>query len=185
MGMHTYSPQDQRFHFAAWAAGRAYGRGGKGLSVPAAINGLSKPEIKKLANGLQELPKSRDDFDAAHDQWCQMVVKSFGPGLTYGRAAKLVNVYLKALFLPDFGREAVDDPVQTELLFRTNFIHPPIDRILLDTLAKADTSNAKAWRELCSLGWTRFDQLQYHDVIKLITKKTSGELWRIEEYWTP
>lgn len=106
------------------------------------------------------------------------------PHLTYGRAAKLVNVYLKALFLPSFGTVGTT-PNNAPQRSKTDAIHPPIDRILLDTLAKNDVGGYKKdWRKFHNIGWTKFDKSNYQDVLTLVCHVTSGHLWTIEQHWT-
>ena len=190
--MGTYSAQEHRFRFAAWAAGRAYSRGGNGLTGKAALQSLESVGLKAIAMGLCKLPPTAEEFDKKHADWCnalqchfsqRKVKKGKAIDLTYGRAAKLVNVYLKALFLSDFGRQTPTNENEAELLSRTNHIHPPIDRLLLDNLMRADQQNSSHWKSYRYHGWTKFAQNEYLEVIKLISCVTEGKLWQIEEYW--
>lgn len=189
--MGIYSAQEHRFRFAAWAAGRAYSRHGNGLTSLAALQSLESVGLKEIAMGLCKIPPTVEEFDKQHADWCNALQCHFKQekdkdgnyiDLTYGRAAKLVNVYLKALFLSDFGRQTPTNESEAELLSRTNYIHPPIDRVVLRGLANADP---KRWRVYRNAAWTQFDRMQYCEVIESIKETNKNGLWRVEEHWKP
>ena len=96
--------------------------------------------------------------------------------MTYGRAAKLVAVYLKATVIMGDGCDSS---------FGRN-LHPPIDRILLRGLASSDiTSPHKAaWR---SINWTQLNEFAYDELIRQLRSTIPGDapFWTIEEYWEP
>ncbi len=177
-----YNPQEHRFRFAAWAAGRAYGRGKAGLTVLNGQKALEAAGLKALAEGICKLPAA-DEFDCQHKSWCAAVQESFSGKISYGRAAKLVNVYLKALFLSNFGDTASTANIKCDLSARLNAIHPPIDRALLRALIVSDEQNAQFWRDRLDSAWTKFDQQQYLCVIEKIKTITGDKLWMIEEHW--
>ena len=105
--------------------------------------------------------------------------------LTYGIVAKILNVYLKVFYLGDFGKNTF-----------ANFIHPPIDRILLKELQKeseffkfdcepfehtSTTDSGKIPK------WTQINEEEYKEIIKFIRefihKNNLKGLWRIEYAW--
>ena len=97
------------------------------------------------------------------------------PWASFGRAAKLVAVYLKTLIVvgPDGKSPAA------------GFIHPPIDRQLLQKIAKTN-SVPDDLRLLCrKTSWTKIeDATKYDALIEELQKLTpAGEFWRLEEYW--
>lgn len=97
---------------------------------------------------------------------------------THGVAAKFINVYFKAMFLNDVSDGCSD---QQKII---NAFHPPIDRVLLKTLAKKKVGDLeKFWREKANKGWSNFSSDDYEDVIRHIKYVTKGRLWEIEEYW--
>ena len=97
---------------------------------------------------------------------------------TDGVAAKFINVYFKAMFLNDVPSECIVQEM------RINALHPPIDRVLLKTLAKKKVGDLeKFWREKANKGWSNFSSDDYEDVIRHIKYVTKGRLWEIEEYW--
>lgn len=140
---------------------------------------LSDAGLKQLSNGLDQLPASSEEFDEAHREWRVGIIKAIGRNLSHGRSAKLINVYLKALFLSDFGSSTIVNGGSTPV----DFIHPPIDRLLLLGLAKNAPRCRDEWRKLRDANWTEFDQQKYENVIELVRETTGGKLWKIEEYW--
>lgn len=88
--------------------------------------------------------------------------------LTDGIAAKLINVYLKSIFV--CGGHEEDACVKA--------IHPPIDSNLLSNLEK------KSSVKFTSKTWTKFTSVEYQDAIDKVRTYLNGEpLWKIEKYW--
>ncbi len=173
----SYTAEDHRFRFAAWAAARASSRGVAGFTTEVAQEALAQSGLQAMVAGVSALPETPDRLDAAHGVWCEKVRASATPGacLTYGRAAKLVNVYLKTLFLSDFrttGKQTVVDAV-----------HPPIDRILLSNLGANEPTHRTFWKKMHRKGWTKFNRDDYTEVIAKVRDVTGGRLWKIESHW--
>ncbi len=84
--------------------------------------------------------------------------------MTHGVAAKLINVYLKAIFVCGGHHDHQ----------RVRVLHPPIDRLLLRNLG---------WNNIGP--WSHFESNTYEEVIDCIRKKigTGQPVWKIEEYW--
>jgi hypothetical protein len=127
--------------------------------------------------GFVEEPCGKDAFDGRHRTWCNGIcdhLASIGvEGATYGRAAKLVAVYLKSMVvLPD---------LQSDV---TGYIHPPVDRIMLQNIAQDPDVNREASQILRNASWTQFDEEEYFDIISIL-KKINGDrpFWKVEEYW--
>jgi hypothetical protein len=94
--------------------------------------------------------------------------------VTFGRAAKLVAVYLKTMIV-------IPDP---ECVFAA-ILHPPVDRILLQNVAR-DKQYPSEFRKVWSTtNWTELNEDQYYQVIE--TFRECGldipQFWRIERYW--
>ena len=127
--------------------------------------------------------KNRDvdaaNFDKEHRKWCSSIVKyleSRGVSATFGRAAKLIAIYLKSMVI-------LDSSIETE---RTRFIHPPIDGILLRNLCRApdlESTHKASWK---NLKWTVLTEQGYYGLIEQLRMCTSkGEpFWVLERYWT-
>jgi len=105
--------------------------------------------------------------------------------MTYGLAAKILNVYLKVFYLGDFRKNKF-----------ANFIHPPIDRILLEELQKESESfkfDCEPFEHTSTTGsgkipnWTQINEEEYKEIIKFIRefihKNNLKGLWRIEYAW--
>ncbi|MBT8154863.1 hypothetical protein KMP13_13430 [Epibacterium ulvae] len=181
--MAPITPAEFRFRFAAWAAVRASQRGVSGLKVDLALAALRNIGFEELAKNPTAIPGTVEEFDALHHTWCNTLVAELQPNVnaSYGVAAKVINVFIKALCLSDFG--SIDPSVSG----RTNVFHPPVDRQVLNGLAKSKTlsrTDKIYWRRMRDTGWTRFDQDTYNDVIRRMRILANNELWRIEAYWS-
>ena len=127
--------------------------------------------------GLANLP-AIPDIDTEHEKWRKAIIVSAGrqsiDGFTHGVAAKLINCYLKVRFVcgPYWA-----DP-------RVRALQPPIDRVLLKRLAKANAGgHASIWREARDWGWSLFTSEIYQKVIDHVRRVADNEMWKIEEYW--
>jgi hypothetical protein len=90
---------------------------------------------------------------------------------TFGRAAKLVAVYLKSMVVlaaPESGLAHV--------------AHPPIDRILLQNLARQRGLPKQHTRT----PWTKLDEEQYQALIACLQSymHPNEPFWKLEEFWT-
>lgn len=103
---------------------------------------------------------------------------------SYGIAAKLLNCYLKVFFLEYFGKDRFAD-----------FIHPPIDRLLLLALKKEDPKLFNFENEVfVSVKnpkipvWTKINENEYISIINLINEfvfsRGQKGLWKSEAFWS-
>jgi hypothetical protein len=97
--------------------------------------------------------------------------------VTYGRAAKLVAVYLKTTVIMG---DQWDSP------FGRN-MHPPIDRILLQRLASCGTIASSHKASWSSISWTKLDEDAYYRLIGHLREAipVDAPFWVIEEHWEP
>jgi len=175
----SYDLREHRHRFAVWAAARASQRGF--TTVKNLRDALQATDIRKVLLDPQTLQLSAVQFTVQHHKWCSSICSTLTQrqigNVKYGRAAKLVAVYLKATVImgdgwnSSFGRNA----------------HPPIDRILLRSLASSDritSPHQAAWR---SINWTQLDQDSYDELIGQLRDAIPDEapFWTIEEYWQP
>jgi len=139
---------------------------------------------------------SQDDYDSWHHQTIVNMTsytdelkqlldkhnKSFS-NYTYGIAAKILNCYLKVFFLESFCNQKFAD-----------FIHPPVDAILLKALRKEDKKLFNFKNSVfTNIGvqkiptWTRINENEYKTIIKLmkefVSSKNENGLWKIESFW--
>lgn len=167
-----------RHNFSVWAAARATQRG---------FTTVDKLRDALQNSGLVEFVRDNASFeiDAAtfatrHAEWCNKIIEilkvSGVANVTFGRAAKLVAVYIKSMVV-------VGPHAQTSL---ARVAHPPIDWILLRNLSRLEKLPRDAKRVFRTTNWTDLDRDGYYALIRLIQDSMPGldPFWRLEEYWT-
>jgi hypothetical protein len=168
--------------FSAWAASRAASAArGRKFRV---VDGKAMIEAAGLRNflaGPHTLPEPAK-IDAEHQAWRKAVIdeagrRSLSAVITDGVAAKLINIYLKA------GLVTVGNCND----HRVGALHPPIDSVLLRTLAVRERNEERAsfWYRMHGIGWSNFDSPRYEEVINKIRERLGPErpLWMIEEHF--
>jgi hypothetical protein len=129
----TYDLFEHRHRFAVWAAARAAQRGYTSISV--LREALEGSDIVVFLRDPASVECGVSRFDQLHLHWCRSIFTTLHnqgiAGTSFGRVAKLVAVYLKAM--------VVTGPLGTSPLAAV--IHPPIDRILLQNIAAARGSD--------------------------------------------
>jgi hypothetical protein len=118
-------------------------------------------------------------YDKLHDEWCTMVerARSSSKNTSYGRAAKLVAVYVNVAVV--LGGRA-----ESRLAFHA---HPPIDRILLQGLASSPEIESKWKDKWRGLAWTHLQAVEYKALIRQLREvvPTERPFWMLERYWQP
>ena len=138
---------------------------------------LEKIEMNSFVNTPDNLPIS-NKVDDTHKEWRLAVIrecKSMGLLFTHGVAAKLINMYLKTIFVCG-GYDSHEKVIS---------LHPPIDAVLLKSLRKNNVGGFKdEWKKAEDIKWSKFSSEEYENVISCI-KETMKEkpLWKIEEHW--
>lgn len=174
-----YSLFTHRHNFAVWAAARASQRGFTTVSnLKIALEASKLPEA---IQNSQEWPTSAEQFDSFHSLYCHRIVDRLTTAgilhVSYGRAAKLVAVYLKSMIVvSEHGRSAF-----------AAHIHPPIDRTLLKNLARDrhfDHQIRHHWRNLT---WTGLSESDYFALIEEFRRNDLDKpaFWMLERYWDP
>ena len=176
--MSSYDHFAHRHNFAVWAAARAAQRGFTTVArLKAALEACGIVEFLRQPNAQHT---GREEFDHLHREWCVEVVDHLTrQGIsnpTYGRAAKLIAVYLKAM--------VVVGPLSDSSLAQV--AHPPVDRILLRNLARTDDISSPHKREWARLNWTQLGEDAYCRLISQLREcLNDGEpMWHLEKYWT-
>jgi hypothetical protein len=172
-----YDLDEHRHRFAVWAAARAAQRGFVGVgTLRKALEQCGVVEFLRREN-LDEITKDR--FEAKHREWCRSIhdylTNAGVPNSTFGRAAKLLEVYLKsAVFLGPGSRTAL-----------AHFAHPPIDSILLKGVACArkGCKHANTWAKV---RWTALDEDSYYQLIGQLRLAIGSDapFWTLESHWT-
>ena len=173
-----YGPFEHRHKFAVWAAARATQRGF--TSVEKLRDALQSTDIKAFVRDQANDEISEPDFLKRHRIWCDAILERLRcAGVLdprFGRAAKLVAVYLKTMI--------VVGPHMDSTLARV--AHPPIDRILLKGLAKCPNVPSAARDKFRTTNWTCLQGDEYYRLIRQIKDSVPDIIpfWRLERYWT-
>jgi len=184
-----YTIEEHKHRFAAWAASLAASVPGCRFTVEQGRNILEAAGFNNLVHP-DDLPLPHM-VDVTHRCWREKVRyhadQLYNLDFTHGVAAKLINVYLKAVFTCGGFHDDC----------RVKNLHPPIDRGMLTNLADHFANHlaepnvgglVDALNEARDRGWANFDSEHYENVIMHIREalRVLGEysrLWKIEEYW--
>lgn len=174
----SYSIEEHKHRFASWAAGRAASVNGCRFKVEQAKSLLELAGLDKVASHIDYLPLAHE-FDETHNEWRDTVIlraKDLGLEFTHGVAAKLINIYLKSIYV--CGNDTEHEKVKA--------IHPPIDSVLLDELYHQNIAGKrKEWQAARLARWSKLSSAEYQNVINTIKEIIPPDvgLWTIEEYW--
>jgi len=175
----SYDLDEHRHRFAVWAAARAAQRG---FTTVGNLRGaIESTDMRKSLSLPVTLESSAAQFDKLHEGWCAAIQAFLSdrkiPEASYGRAAKLVAVYLKS-------RIVLGDASNTPL---GRNAHPPIDRILLHALASAEEVKSPHKRAWTQTNWTELDGPAYRELIGQLRAvvPAGAPFWSIEKYWQP
>ena len=155
-----YTEAQHKHNFAVWAGSRAAQRGF--TRVEYLKVSLEKCGVVECAeNNFVDMVS--EEFDHKHVNWCQSICGYLNnlkiQKVSYGRAAKLIAVYLKSIIvMPDLRSP------------KAAFIHPPIDRILLQHLSKKDDLDNKTKKYLKNIKWTELKKNEYFTLIYELKK---------------
>ena len=179
MEYEAYDYSEHVHRFGVWAAARAASVKGNRFRVFEVKQWIETlDDLRSCAANVEALPEP-ECFEIRHQLWREALISeadkvSHQPkplALTHGIAAKIINVYLKAV--------VIDAASQNHPKVRA--MHPPIDRLLLKELRD---ELPEIWQGQ-NLSWSTFGEEQYVDVINRVkrTVGTDEPLWKIEQYW--
>jgi len=173
----TYSIEEHKHRFAAWAAGSAASVNGCRFKVEQGKEILEAIGLQHLLTSPECLPPT-DEIDSEHRRWRIGIIDAARPRgfcFTHGVAAKLINIYLKAGFACG-GYHEHD---------RVCSLHPPVDSLLLEELYSQNVGGFRhVWNEARKARWSKFNSDQYEKVIKHIRLALRDDpLWTVEKYW--
>jgi hypothetical protein len=173
-----YEIDEHRHRFSVWAAARAAQRGFSDVdTLRKALEGSGVVEFLETAK-LDDIDATR--FDVLHHHWCGSVVDFLEeagiPNVTFGRAAKLIAIYLKSVVVLGPGSGTAF----------AGIAHPPIDAILLGKLAVAKDVNSEHKSKWAKTKWTKLNDEQYYELIKQLRQALGPEepFWKLERFWT-
>jgi hypothetical protein len=173
-----YDLFEHRHRFSVWAAARATQRGF--TSVEKLRDALQSTDIKAFTKDQAHEEITEQEFLKLHRIWCDDILEYLrSAGVLdprFGRAAKLVAVYLKAMIVVG---PHTDPPL-------ARVAHPPIDRILLRGLANSADVPADAQDIFRTTNWTSLQANEYYALIRQIKDSVPHivPFWRLERYWT-
>ena len=166
-----YNRKEHIHRFAIWTAARAVQRAWTTTAIISKV--IQSTSLNEFVGDYQNLSEQKE-FDEMHQNWCNKMIHEFqllNITASYGRVAKIIAVYLKTSII--IGANSDENKVQ--------FIHPPIDRVLLHNLP----ANVTEFKPLRKLNWTQLDQKNYWEMEKIIRAKCGYFDWRLEILWRP
>ena len=166
----NYSFSTHIHRYAVWTAARAVQR-----NFTTTENIQRAIEASELSSFVDQPVVDSVGFEEWHREMANLLIAELGGKelCSYGRAAKIISIYLKTsvgIRLP------LEHPVQAVL-------HPPIDRILLQNLG--NEPRFSGLKQLKSVNWTQLGENPYWDLVALIRDKVGYFDWRLEEFWKP
>jgi len=167
----SYTFADHLHNYSIWTAARAVQRGWKGAKTINIKKAIESTELKDIESNLHILDLS--DFDNFHRLIAHKIIDSFkGMGIitSYGRAAKIIAIYLKtSIVIHDSGISHISRQA-----------HPPIDNILL---TKLDSMYPKFGFK--GIKWTQLTEEKYFTIISKLRTLNLDAFWKVEEFWYP
>lgn len=173
-----YDIFQHKHNFSVWAAARATQRAF--TTVENLRQALENCGIVEFLRDPECLNVDQQLFSALHMQWCRSIVSFLNskriPGASFGRAAKLVGVYLKSMVVVG------GDPYSK----LARIAHPPIDAIMLHNLSMSVEVHSPHKKRWGSIKWTQMNEEEYYQLVsELAVCVESGlPLWHLEQYWT-
>ncbi|MDA7560922.1 hypothetical protein N8860_04115 [Alphaproteobacteria bacterium] len=183
-----YSILEHQFRFAGWCAATAASSSPVcRFKVQTGLEILRLSGVSDQFIDWSDIPYSEAEFDELHRKTCRKIIKitelpniKFSGGeakFTYGIAAKLLNCYLKPIYLVNADRSFSDKTVEK----KKAIIHPPIDRVLLKNCKRQERD---AFRSVKRIAWSTFSETEYFDVIKSLRAFLGDKpFWKIEYFW--
>jgi len=175
-----YSHFLHRHNFSAWAAARAAQRRFP-VKVPEIVSAIERSGLESAVANTESYPLTSEDFDSFHRRYAREIISLLGAegvaSVTYGRAAKIIAIYLKSM--------VVIGPLWDTRFARV--IHPPLDRILLRSLARRD-GLPKGLKQKCeTVKWTELSEGEYFDLIQGFRQAGMDKpaFWMLEQFWKP
>lgn len=169
--MAPYTFSKHKHNYAVWTAARAVQRG---FTTTAKIKAaIESSPLRSFSEDT--LSYSEEDFELFHKECSQELINAFATSgikdVSYGRAAKIIAIYLKTTIILCNKGECKKSTV----------IHPPIDNILLTTMA----NKFEGLKKLKDERWTSLDKDAYWKLVSKIKSHFNKFDWSLEEHWSP
>ena len=168
-----YTFNEHLHNYAVWAAARAVAR--NFTNTANVKSAIEKTELRSLLDSNEKFTIA--GFDQFHRETARKIIahlKYVDKGLeekaTYGRAAKIIAIYIKtAIVIRDSGMSNL-----------ARIAHPPIDRILLTNASKKHENLG-----LTMYNWTQLLEGEYFELIEKLRTIEFESFWEVERYWSP
>ena len=168
-----YTFNEHLHNYAVWAAARAVAR--NFTNTANVKSAIEKTELRSLLDSNEKFTIA--GFDQFHRETAGKIIahlKYVDKGLeekaTYGRAAKIIAIYIKtAIVIRDSGMSNL-----------ARIAHPPIDRILLTNASKKHENLG-----LTMYNWTQLLEGEYFELIEKLRTIEFESFWEVERYWSP
>ena len=168
-----YTFNEHLHNYAVWAAARAVAR--NFTNTANVKSAIEKTELRSLLDSNEKFTIA--GFDQFHRETARKIIahlKYVDKGLeekaTYGRAAKIIAIYIKtAIVIRDSGMSNL-----------ARIGHPPIDRILLTNASKKHENLG-----LTMYNWTQLLEGEYFELIEKLRTIEFESFWEVERYWSP
>lgn len=173
-----YGIDEHRHRFSVWAAARAAQRSFTTVdNLRTALESSGVVEFLRTCD-IESIDEAA--FEKLHRSWCRAIALALqNAGIknaTFGRAAKLVAVYLKSMVVLAGKSESALSKVA----------HPPVDGILLRNVVRSPEVTSEHKRLWTAVRWTLLDEETYYGLIKQLRAVLTPEapFWMLEQYWT-
>jgi len=178
-----YCIEKHKHHYGKWCAAAAYGRGLVGGGNELAFKLIDLSGLCQVT-GPDDIGQNVDEWQVSFMKKIEVEAKRLGvTNFTFGRAQKLVNIYLKTVLV--CGGHHQHPSVA--------LLHPPLDFELFKGLRSFLSKNRSKMRTARSAfisaqklnsRWTKFSEDDYEAHIEVIKLIMAGRpLYQIEEYW--
>lgn len=167
MNNNPYHFNDHKHNYAVWTAARAVQR--SFTTTEKIKEAIKESGLKAFAESDASI--TADEFDNFHKETARKIISSLQvqnvESPTYGRAAKIIGIYLKTtVILTGLAK-----------CNRSEVIHPPIDSILLKKLTAKEGING------LDTPWTTLDENGYWNLVSIIRDSGIPFNWQLEKYW--
>jgi len=164
----AYTFEKHLHNYACWTAARAVQR--NFTNTPNIIRAIETSALMQLDS---HKVNSSEEYDVFHRKCCNQLIDYLKTECnieaTYGRAAKIIAIYLKTSVIVRYSGEGK----------LAEIAHPPIDRILLTNLRKNFTGIVAE-----KTNWTELNESQYFELITKLRTLQFEKFWQLEEYWS-
>lgn len=178
-----YCIEKHKHHYGKWCAAAAYGRGLAGGGNALAFKLIELSGLDQVT-GPEDIGQNVDKWQVSFMKKIEVEAKSLGvTDFTFGRAQKLVNIYLKTVLVCGGHHQHP----------RVGLLHPPLDfelfKGLRSFLSKNRSNMSRARSAFIAAQkrnprWTKFSEDDYEAHIAAIKLIMAGRpLYQVEEYW--